>query len=441
MFAHPVIDRAPHALPLDGLGAVLFAIAFAVVAITMWRRPAYAIGLLVMCVPFAFARHIGPTTLTLPKIALLGAIAGLALRRTSLAPLRVGATRTLALCGSAVLLATALSIWHANDRGAALRETLKALEYLSLFATIALAARADDDERTVGATIVATMGVVCVLALVQEITGAPSGIWFFGHTIPRIAGPLEGPNQLAGYLSIALALTFALALARVPAPGTLAAIGLGLATLVLTLSRTGIASTLLGLGAVAAYAQRRLSRRTLLVSALGVIAGVAVLAAWGASLGLGHAGTAAVLGHLSSVAESPDPGRVGDRSQLWHAAFVLWRAHPFFGIGAGNYENELALAGYPQLHTHANSLYLQALVEGGIPLFLATLALVAASILAFVRGPLRDAFVLGALGASVALASHQLLDFLVFYPKVGDLWWIALALGAARKDGARASAR
>jgi hypothetical protein len=40
-------------------------------------------------------------------------------------------------------------------------------------------------------------------------------------------------------------------------------------------------------------------------------------------------------------------------------------------------------------------------------------------------------FVAAALAASVALALHQLVDFLTFYPKVGAQWWIVLALGAA----------
>jgi len=31
----------------------------------------------------------------------------------------------------------------------------------------------------------------------------------------------------------------------------------------------------------------------------------------------------------------------------------------------------------------------------------------------------------------VALALHQIGDYLIFYPKVGEWWWIALALGAA----------
>jgi hypothetical protein len=43
----------------------------------------------------------------------------------------------------------------------------------------------------------------------------------------------------------------------------------------------------------------------------------------------------------------------------------------------------------------------------------------------------------GALAASTGFALHQFFDLLVFFPKVGELWWIVLALGAARVDTAR----
>ncbi|GAC1627595.1 MAG: hypothetical protein NVS4B5_18970 [Vulcanimicrobiaceae bacterium] len=436
MFAHPVIDRAAQTLPLDLLSCVLFAVALACIAVVTWQRPAFGIALLIVTVPFDFERVVGPTTIGLPKVALLGAVAGLLARRASLAPLRTGATRVLAICGIAVALATLLSIAQARYRGETLRETLKALEYVLLFATVAIAARAhgdadrERDASVVRLAIVGTLAVVSVLALAEEAFGAPSGIWFLDHPIPRIAGPLDGPNQLAGYLGVALCIAAAYALGGGRARAILATIGLGSAALVLTLSRAGIVTTFAALGLVAIRSPRRAARGEWLVVVGGIAVGLVVLGLWG--LSLGH--SSAVVAHLATTAESAHPGRVGTRTQLWHAAMTLWRAHPFWGIGAGNYERELGLAGYPELHTHSNSLYLQALVEGGLPLLLATLTLVIASIAVFARGPFTEPLVVGALAASVALAAHQVLDLLVFYPKVGEMWWIALALGAARRD-------
>jgi len=55
-------------------------------------------------------------------------------------------------------------------------------------------------------------------------------------------------------------------------------------------------------------------------------------------------------------------------------------------------------------HTHANSLYLQSLVEGGVPLLLANLYLLALGIVSFGRRAARSPLAAGAFGATLALA-------------------------------------
>lgn len=437
MLTHPVIDSHAHTVALDAFGIVAFAALFGVVVALVRLRPAYCIVALVICVPFALARDIGPTTITFEKVALVGSIVGLTLRKSGVGALRAPVARTLLVAGVFVALATALSIAAALYRGAAVRETLKALEYVALFATVVVAARADRALRGVPLAICGTAIAVAILALLQELYGAPSGMWFRDRPIPRIAGPLEGPNQLAGYLGIALCFAVALLCLRPRAQLARIALALGVAAEVLTISRAGLAAVAAGLATVVAFAPRRLVRGDYVLVAVSAVLGLAVIGAWGFGVSHSSAAGLALIGHFSTLDESKNAGSVGTRSQLWHAAFALWRAHPIFGIGAGNFERELGLVGFPKLHTHANSLYLQALVEGGIPLALATAALVVASIAVFARGPHDDPFVLAAFGASIGFALHQTADLLVFYPKVGDLWWILLALGAARRDAAR----
>lgn len=437
MLSPTVVDPVAHRVPLDAFAIAAYTVAFALVAGLTARRPAYGIAALVAFVPFAFAHDVGPTTLSLSKVALGGAVAGLLLRRSGLSVLRDRAAATFLVCGVFVIAATALSMWHALYRGAALRETLKSVEYLVLFATVAVAARADADERPVRVVLAASVAAVSLLALRQEFTGAPSGLWFMNHVVPRIAGPLEGPNQLAGYLGIALPLVTAFICTRRRANLEIGVLAVGCATLVLTISRAGVVASLgaIVLCVVLAPPSTRnvVAKPLALALGAGCAAGGAFLAFWGYAAA--HSlGAFTLFGRFWTMAEAPNPGAVGTRSELWRAAWILWRQHPFFGIGAGNFEFELPLAGYPQLRTHANSLYVQSLVEGGVPLFLATLALVGASIARFARGPFREPFVLGAFAASVGFAAHQLFDLLVFYPKVGELWWIVLALGAARSD-------
>ena len=45
---------------------------------------------------------------------------------------------------------------------------------------------------------------------------------------------------------------------------------------------------------------------------------------------------------------------------------------------------------------------------------------------------MRSPFIVAAFAASIALGLHQIVDLLVFYPKVGGWWWIVLGLGAAQ---------
>jgi O-antigen ligase len=429
VFAHPVVDQAISRHALDPLGIALYALTFVLVAFATRRRPVLGIVALVALDPFAFYRDIAGTTLTLPKFALLGTIVGLlldpAVRRGAWRGLTAASARPLALGLLLVVATTALSILQAEHRIPAFRETLKAFEYLVLFATVVVAFRADPEEGAVRIALGATLGAVAILALSQEVLGAPSGLWFFNHAIPRIAGPLEGPNQLSGYLGLVLPLVAAWVLLRRPHPLEYALLGLGSMALVLTLSRAGTAAACIALGTAIVLAPSVRRGRVLSSLAAGALAGLAVL---------GLFGSAGLIGRFSSLAEVERPGGVGTRAELWHAAVALWRNHPFLGIGSGNFELEIAKVGPRGVRTHANCLYLQSLVEGGLPSLGATLWTVVASVASFAAGPFSEPLVVGVLAASLGLATHQIFDLLIFYPKVGALWAILLGLGVARLE-------
>ena len=53
----------------------------------------------------------------------------------------------------------------------------------------------------------------------------------------------------------------------------------------------------------------------------------------------------------------------------------------------------------------------------------------------------RRPLIVGALGASVGLALHQVFDYLVFFPKIGLFWWLILAIGVAEVMQSRSDAR
>ena len=387
-------------------------------ALIAMRRPAYAIVLLILVQPFAIYGNAWVTTATLPKVALLGVLLGLATHAGVLRPLARPAPRALLIAGAAVLAATMLSGAHATYLAPVVRESLKTVEYLFLFGAVVCAYRLDPDAALVRNACITVVTLVALLALSQEFYGGTSGLRLNGRELVRVAGPLEGPNQLAGYCDIAIPLLFALAVDS-PAPIIAASLFLIVLADVLTFSRGGGLGVTAGVLAVALTYRRRLLQPLAFIAA-ALVAGISLIGF------LAH--TPAIFRVWDNAITS---GGVGTRTNLWLAAFKLWREHPIFGVGAGNFELEIAQTGLRGIRTHANSLYLQSLVEGGIPLLAATLWLTYVSIATFARERLRSPFILAAFAGSIAIGLHQVFDLLVFYPKVGGWWWIVLALGAA----------
>jgi O-antigen ligase len=334
----------------------------------------------------------------------------------------------IALC--AVIGAMVLSGLAAEHRDAVVREVGKWVEYGLLFVAGVIAFSNDPDDRPIWATIAGVTALVAVLALAQEFIGAPAGVFLHGVAYPRIAGPLEGPNQLAGWLGIAIPLLLARVLGH--RDGRLVAV-LAFAAVVdvLSLSRSGIVAAVVGCAVVVAVSKPpravglRFAGGALTVGAIIVVLGTAV----------------GIESRFFSLAEVPQPDHLGTRAELWKAAIDLWRTSPIVGVGAGNYELELGKVGLPDVRTHANSIYLQSLAETGIIGLVAMLGLVYISIETFARSLVRRPLVIGVLGASVALALHQIFDDMVFFPKVGELWWLVLAIGVVEVVNSRDDAR
>jgi O-antigen ligase len=194
-------------------------------------------------------------------------------------------------------------------------------------------------------------------------------------------------------------------------------------TLLLTFSRAGmVGGAIAGAVVVTIYGTGAL--RPLAPLAAGGFAGLLVDLGWDAA--------ARVLPVLHTTVNPADyAGGVGHRLELWHAAWYFFARHPLLGIGAGNYELELSKAGLYGIRTHANSWYFEALADGGILLFAATLGLVTTIVLRLARLARQSPWTAAALAASIALAVHQTVDYLIFYPKVAEPWIALVALGVA----------
>src|SRR5665213_543241 len=300
--------------PLDAVSAAAFLVAAVAAGYVTFRRPAWGVALLLFVTPFAFYHSVGHTTITLPKTVLLGIVVALLLKRVPLQPLWAPRARPLIIGALALVAANALTAIPAIHLDAVLREILKSFEYALVFGCALVATAADSDLRPFRFALLGVVALVSLEALTQEFIGAPSVAVVGGHVVQRIAGPLEGPNQLAGYLGLALPVLLALALLARDRLA-LGVYMLAFLTIVLTLSRAGIASTLASTGLVLVMA-RRANMRLAVVAVLGACAtGLAGLAAVGA------------LNRILSAEEVSNPD-LATRSQLWGAALTLWKRSP-----------------------------------------------------------------------------------------------------------------
>ena len=274
------------------------------------RRPIFGLGGLLLTVPFALTRYAGHTTLTSFKIALAGVIVGLGFdaRRTLN---ELGKTpRALIVPLALVLAATAASAVSAAFHPPAIRETLKAGEYAVTALVALVIGRLDRDDRVFCAVVAAVVGVTVVDAL-RDFARPQSGFYVGSHAVMRLAGHLEGPNQFAAFLGVALpVLVVALRTNRAYA----AAIAVASFALMATFSRTGL---VVGLGA-------------LLWTGYGSSVFGLLCAAAGAGVGLALAvaalSFAPAIGHAFSISEETQAhaGGVGMRSELWAAAVRMF---------------------------------------------------------------------------------------------------------------------
>lgn len=438
----PVVDPITHPTPLTPLSAAAFGVMAIAAFFVALRRPAWAMGLIAFAIPFAFYRDILGTTLTFEKVVIVGVAMGLVVRGAPLVPAGASARRIM-LAALAVLGTTMLSGIGATHLWPVARESLKFAEYIVMFwcaASLVLECR--DDTRWLEGGVIAATIIVALDAVSQAlIGGAPSGVWVNDQPLPRVAGPLEGPNQLAGYLETALPLLILspLLLGRSFASLRWVAIAAAMMALVLSQSRSGIAVAILGYGIVWLL-DRRSARQALLpfVVGTGVGLSIALFWYWGATHDVME-----TLSNLFRLVLPRSPGGVGTRNELWVAAWTLFVQHPFTGVGAGNFEFLLPSVGLPNVQTHANSLWLQTLAEQGLVGFAALIVLVAVVLRECVAGLRRSWLCQAAFIATVCLLLHQVFDDLLFFPKIGLLWWLLLgaAAGAMATVTATAQAR
>jgi len=403
------------------LDAAGLTVATALLLLLLGRRPKYAWIAVLTAAPFLLPVPIHGTTISLEKVVIILAALVMFAQRRFRAAVFTGPGRWILAALLLFIAGMAVSSVSAAFGAAAIRETLKFAEYALAFAVVYGTFVMDPDERALQSTLLAIICAVSVLAFAQPIIEPLQRTLFQGHVVLRLAGPLEGPNQLSAFLGI----TLIAAAALVPrfSGGLCAGFILGGVTLALTLSRGGIAAFLAGLAFVMALKHWPLRKRTFIsaIAVLGIAAlGVTVLAA--------VAFPNAALDRIFGGADAYNGG-LGSRAALWHAAVVMWREHPILGVGPGNYEL-LVGAILPGVRTHPNGYFFQVLAEQGVVGIVLFLGLIITPAIVFARNVPSRLAVAG-FGVLAAMMFHQLVDGLFPYPKVSIEYWALIAIAAA----------
>ncbi len=399
-----------------GLGVIA-----ALLVLLLLKRPKYAWMAILAVAPFLLPVPIYGTTISAEKVVIVLAAIMMFAQKRFRAAIFSGPGRWILLALLVFVADMAVSSATAQFHGAALRETLKFAEYALAFGIAYGAYVTDPDDAALQNTLVWIICIVSVLALAQPVVEPVQRTIFEGHILPRIAGPLEGPNQLSAFLG--LMLVGLAAAARRYTPGIVMALALGSFALALTISRAGTAAFVFGMALVFALKLwPRYNKTILLSAALICIAflGVTTLAA--------ATFPNPALDRIFGASDAFNGG-LGSRTALWHAALVLWSHHPIFGVGPGNYELLVATL-IPGVRTHPNGYFFQILAEQGVIGAILFLLLIATPLKVLLPGTNHRLAVAG-IAVIATMTFHQLFDGLLLYPKVGLEYWALIAIGAA----------
>jgi O-antigen ligase len=281
--------------------------------------------------------------------------------------------RTAALLWTALALLLASAVWAAGPGSLPSPLALSAIGTLIAAGLMAAAGscsgRASPRESLYAAFAwawLAAGALNVVIAFIQVFTpDLPDGQWIAASGIPgRAVGNLRQPNHLSSLLLWScISVITLLDLRRLSLRWAWAAMAAFVFAVVLTASRTGLVSVLLL--ALWGLADRRLSRqaRWLLVASPLVYA-----AAW-----WGMAQWAALAQHnFGGTARLAESDISGSRFGIWKNTWALIQAHPWTGVGFGNFNFAWTLTPFPGRPTaffdHTHNLPLQLAVELGLPL-------------------------------------------------------------------------
>jgi putative inorganic carbon (hco3(-)) transporter len=425
------------ALPLE-LAALVAVAAPVAAAASIW--PQFLLFALPLTVPFSNALSLGiaGARVGLAELGVAALMATWLAKSVSQRRLRVP-TGPL---GKALLLwcwTIGLSLLVATSLKAGFSEAAKWAEVLLVFLAALSILRLGDLRYLVYG--VAAAGVLSALAgLFQFATGrGPEGFLLFGRFI-RAYGTFAQPNPFSGHLGLSLPFALAWALVARPSPRLerlvlLGAAGVMLMGILASWSRGGWLAIGVAVALMLAMLYPRLTAGVVLVALLmGPFLGSSIASSPLAQRALGMGGDVSGL-NVARVVPTTANFAVVERLAHWQAAWYMFAARPWLGVGIGNFETVYpgyALSQWPAALGHAHNYILNVAAETGLVgvlvygLLGVVTWLVAARTWRRAADPRARAAVLAAVGSLAYLTIHNLVDDLYVH---GMQILVALALG------------
>lgn len=411
-----------------------------------WPPPVAAWVLLLALLPSSLA------VLTLsPSVTVLNqlfALAGWGVAMMALAQADGGAPRgvkyLVGALGIVVLAAVAASLRHPASDSLSLSTAALVIAALGVAAS---ASRAGDGAQLVFCVALLMVGAADLLiALIQVFapTLADGTVIARSSLVGRAVGNLRQPNHLST-LSLWSAVA-ALPLLDAARRGWKLLFALAFALFIFTVELSASRTGVVGVGVLAVWGllDRRLSRAArLLLMAAPLIYAVGWL---GMSEWAHH--TQHTFGAEARLHESSDIS--SSRFPVWKETLQLIRANPWTGVGFGDFNFAWTLTPFPErppeFFDHCHNIVLQLLVELGIPLGGAVVALLAVALwLAYrrawsVEGP-RGAGYRAAFMMVLLVMIHSLLEYPLWYAYflLPAAWAWGYCLGAKRDSDPRRS--
>jgi O-antigen ligase len=338
-----------------------------------------------------------------------------------------------------IMLGFSPSLFNAVSPGAWLSEMLKWAEIL-LLVVIVLDLRRRWSWIVFGVILAAALQAVIGLYEYFGGSGAPH-LWISNYQNFRAFGTFGQPNPFSAFMGLSLPLSLGMAWGYATkgyagwctdrqnwvGPGLLALAYAGFSVLLFGgLIVSWGRGAWLGFGAAAAvmvfFAPRRRWLAVLMLAAGGLLVGllwVTGLVPATIQQRIDNTLTEFVgFGDMRGVPINNDNFAIVERLAHWQAAYYMANAHPFIGVGLGNYEAvypDYALPSWPRALGHAHNDYLNLLAETGIvglAVYLVGWGFIAYWTIRALRlsDPVQRGLALGLLGTWTHLAVHSFVD-------------------------------